>query len=87
MEIGRVEAIKAGDKVRHVDIGYRTFMIQNLSDVTVHIKNKDAGIAALTVENGFAILPKTTLDKPLSCETLSIISGGGEADVRIMYEE
>lgn len=86
MEVGRIEAVKVTAKVQHVDIGYRTFLIQNLSDSPVYIKNKDAGSAALTEENGFAILPKTTLDKPLSCETLSII-GSGEADVRILYAE
>ena len=85
MEIGRVEAVKATTTAKDLDIGYRTFLIQNLSEATVYIKNKDYG-GKMTAENGFAVLPKTTLEKTLSCETLSIIASG-EADVRILYIE
>lgn len=85
MKIGRVEVVAVTTKAQDVDLGYRSFIIQNTSeDAVVYIKEKHQDKADVTTETGFSIWPGETLNNVLSGKTLSII-GSAAAKVRIMY--
>lgn len=85
MQIGRVEVVAVTTKAQDVDLGFRSFLIQNNSeDAVVYIKEKSRDKADVTSANGFSIWPGETLNHVLSGKTLSIL-GSAAAEVRIMY--
>lgn len=87
MKIGKIEAVKATTSPKDLDISYRQFVIQNLSEAAVvYFKEKSSDGKNATQDNGFALQPGETMDMLLRAITLSIVASA-EADVRVMYVE
>lgn len=83
--IGTIKKITATTTAQDVNIDYQEFFIQNRStEQTVYFKEKEHDGKKCTADNGFALAPGATFEKPLQAKVLSIIASGS-ADVRIMF--
>lgn len=83
--MGGVDVISAGTAAKSVEVGYRTFLLSNLSEAaTVYVKEHNG--VDCTADNGFGVPAGEMMPIPMTAETLSI-AASGEADVRILYLE
>lgn len=67
-----------------VEIGYRYFLVENLGESAIYLKEKDEDGVAATAANGFAVPPGTVLPHVLTARTLSVIGSAG-GDARLLF--
>lgn len=69
-----------------IPVKCRDFVLCNTADATVYVKELETDGKAVTVDTGFAILPKTMTRFSLNAQQLSVI-GSAAADLRILFVE
>lgn len=69
-----------------IDINCRDFLLCNVSDAVVYVKELEEDGKAVTVDTGFAILPKTMTHISMNASKLSLI-GAAAGEVRILFVE
>lgn len=86
MIVRGAQKLTVGTKAQTVAVNSKTFLIANASETaTVYFKEAAEDAVAVTASNGFALLPKETLQVPLCARSLSIIASAADTDVRLLY--
>ena len=86
-KIEQVKKLNVGTAAVEEELSCQTFLIENNSETaTVYFRDKDADSVDCTVENGYALAPRSRLDLPLCARVLSLVATG-EADVRLLILE
>ena len=84
-KIETVRALSVGTTAQDVNVNYRGFLMQNLSDTaTVYFREKDADGKDCTAQNGFALPPGAVQERVYTAHTLSLVASAAGADVRIL---
>lgn len=84
--IERIDRLKIGTTAKDIAVDRRDFFLENVSEgATVYFKEKSEDGRACTVENGFALMPKTVFPRPLCAKTLSVIASAADTDLRVLY--
>jgi len=83
LKIEKVMALTVGTTAQDVAVGYRSFIIENLSVNAVYFKEKEG--TACTTSNGFCVPAETALLGVLTADTLSVVADDDSSDVRILF--